>query len=436
MYTDKKKVERAEQQRQSVTVDTEEPNNQSHSVEPPKKRVSRSQSEVFDVNRCAICQKEKFRNTRGKGTRCRETLTLNMTDCGSASLLKAAQIRDDRRLLLQIQGQDTIAIEIKYHKSCYKEYVRPETLARLEEKNCEKEDLSNDSYSRAFTKVKEFVQDAVLKDARAVKMSELLEKYVYHLSAEGVDAQNYRSSKLKNRLTRCFGNSLSFRQPLDQTQSEIVYSAHVTTGEVVETIMNTEEYGDEEGEDRIEVTPGLIEDDKYLQVYHTAKLIRSLVTDMKPSMAWPPMAEDLDCKNDIVPDLLYNMLAWICSSDSEYSNKRVSGIPPEAHRIVLSLAQDLIHSVSRGRIKTPKHVALPLTVKSLTGNAELITILNRFGHALSYTQIEELETALEEREIEKQQDGMLIPSTCSVAVPGVFCWDNNDLLEETLSGIP
>ena len=237
VYTDKKKVERAEQQRQSVTVDTEEPNNQSHSVEPPKKRVSRSQSEVFDVNRCAICQKEKFRNTRRKGTRCRETLTLNMTDCGSASLLKAAQIRDDRRLLLQIQGQDTIAIEIKYHKSCYKEYVRPGTLARLEEKNCEKEDLSNDSYSRAFTKVKEFVQDAVLKETRAVTMSELLEKYVYHLSAEGVDAQNYRSSKLKNRLTRCFGNSLSFRQPLDQTQSEIVYSAHVTTGEVVETII-------------------------------------------------------------------------------------------------------------------------------------------------------------------------------------------------------
>lgn len=63
--------------------------NQSHSVEPPKKRVSRSQSEVFDVSRCAICQKEKFRNTRGKGTRCTETLTLNMTDCGSAFAVKS-----------------------------------------------------------------------------------------------------------------------------------------------------------------------------------------------------------------------------------------------------------------------------------------------------------------------------------------------------------
>ena len=89
----------------------------------------------------------------------------------------------------------------------------------------------------------------------------------------------------------------------------------------------------------------------------------------------------------------------------------------------------MIHCVSRGRIKTPKHVTLPLT-----GNAELVTILNRFGHALSYSQIEELETAPAEKEIAKEQDGIIVPSTCSMGVPAVFCWDNNDLLEETLSG--
>ena len=54
---------------------------------------------------------------------------------------------------------------------------------------------------------------------------------------------------------------------------------------------------------------------------------------------------------------------------------------------------------------------LPLTVKSLTGNAELVTILNRFGHALSYSQIEELETTLAEKAIAKEQDGIIVPST-------------------------
>ena len=74
-----------------------------------------------------------------------------------------------------------------------------------------------------------------------------------------------------------------------------------------------------------------------------------------------------------------------------------------------------------------------MTVKSLTGNVELITILNRFGHGLSYSQIEEVETALAEMQIAKRQNGVFVPSVCYSDVAGVFCWDN-DLQEETLSG--
>ena len=131
---------------------------------------------------------------------------------------------------------------------------------------------------------------------------------------------------------------------------------------------------------------------------------------------------------------MFQKYTLIPHADVAYCNKRVCGISADVRRIVLSLAQDLIHCVSGGRIKTPKHVTLPLTIKSLTGNAELVTILNRFGHALSYSQIEELETALAGKEIAKEQDGIIVPSTCSMGVPAVFCWDNNDLLEGTLSG--
>ena len=61
-------------------------------------------------------------------------------------------------------------------------------------------------------------------------------------------------------------------------------------------------------------------------------------------------------------------------------------------------------------------------------------VLNRFGHGLSYSQVEEVETALAEMQITKQQNGFLVPSVCYPNVPAVFCWDNNDLQEETLSG--
>ena len=152
------------------------------------------------------------------------------------------------------------------------------------------------------------------------------------------------------------------------------------------------------------------QEDKSRQVYRTAKIIRKLVANMKPTMPWPPSSEDLDSESTIVPNLLYNMMAWILSSQSEYSVERVSNLSPNVHRIVLSFCQDLIHAVSRARIKTPKHVVLPMTVKSLTGNVELITILNRFGHGFSYSQIEEVETALAETQIGKQGNGVFVPS--------------------------
>ena len=147
---------------------------------------------------------------------------------------------------------------------------------------------------------------------------------------------------MKNRLITSFGSRLSYRQPLDRSQSEIVYSSHVTTEEVVETVVNTsgDQWADEEGIE--EVTPEAKEDEKYLHIYHTAKMIRRLVTEMKPVMTWPPTEDDLDCSDTVVPDLLYNMFAWICSSDVEYSNKRVCGVSAEVRRLVLSLAQDLI----------------------------------------------------------------------------------------------
>lgn len=108
----------------------------------PPKRIRRSQSSDFDITKCAICQKDKI--TISKGARTREALTLNISEIGSASLIKAAEIRNDNRLLLNIQHQDTIAMEIKYHRSCYKDYVRQRELDKLEENHCREENVSTD----------------------------------------------------------------------------------------------------------------------------------------------------------------------------------------------------------------------------------------------------------------------------------------------------
>ena len=64
----------------------------------------------------------------------------------------------------------------------------------------------------------------------------------------------------------------------------------------------------------------------------------------------------------------------------------------------------------------------------------MVTLLNRLGHGLSYSQIEQLETSIANKQLSQQEDGVFLPSVIQPGVFATFCWDNIDLLEETLSG--
>ena len=50
-------------------------------------------------------------------------------------------------------------------------------------------------------------------------------------------------------------------------------------------------------------------------------------------------------------------------------------------------AQDLLFGVTRGRIKPPKQILLWYVVKPITNDVELVSILNRYGHGISYSQL-------------------------------------------------
>ncbi|KAK3746969.1 hypothetical protein QZH41_002521 [Actinostola sp. cb2023] len=98
-----------------------------------------------------------------------------------------------------------------------------------------------------------------------------------------------------------------------------------------------------------------------------------------------------------------------------------------------SYAQDLMFGVSRGKIKPPKHVLLPYAVKTLTNNVELVQMLNRCGHGISYSQLEEINTALCLQKMASTSE-IPLPDNIQPYVSTTLAWDNIDRLEETLSG--
>lgn len=99
----------------------------SSGTEPSCKRVCRSQLQTFDIDKCAICQKDKVKKAYGKGG-----------------------IQNDSRMLLHIDGRDTIAMKIKYHRSCYKNYVHLKQLTKLGKQISQEEDAGTEGYDRAF----------------------------------------------------------------------------------------------------------------------------------------------------------------------------------------------------------------------------------------------------------------------------------------------
>ena len=58
--------------------------------------------------------------------------------------------------------------------------------------------------------------------------------------------------------------------------------------------------------------------------------------------------------------------------------------------------------MSNGTIKTPKSVLFPSVVKSLCNNTEIVKIINKYGHGISYNLIEEIETEYALNTIDKQ----------------------------------
>ena len=107
-------------------------------------------------------------------------------------------------------------------------------------------------------------------------------------------------------------------------------------------------------------------------------------------MSWPPKPEDLTEDAIEIPDNVRAFLSTLLTGNME---------PPKlcferVQRLVNSFGQDLVFGVTCGQVKTPKHILLPHAVKSLTNNVELIQIINRCGHGMSYSQIEGINTAL------------------------------------------
>ena len=172
-------------------------------------------------------------------------------------------------------------------------------------------------------------------------------------------------------------------------------------------------------------------------VMNAAKVLNEKIKNHSVEMPWPPEEKDLDSNNvaEYIPELLDIFCTILLSGQALDRDKSKSD---RVVRLQNSLAQDIVYSVSNGAIKTPKSVLFPAVVKALCNNTEVVKLINKCGHGISYNLIEEIETEFALKVISEQTlNRVLIPDECNKpdSPPvALMVADNIDNLECSTSG--
>lgn len=297
--------------------------------------------------------------------------------------------RNDTYGIIQLGNLDpkvVISKEFQFHRTCFKDISRQEKESSEEKAHREK----------CFSELTDFVREEVIRRGRIIRMATITEKYRKIQEENGLKVKGCITANLKSRLSKALGEDLSFFKKT-KTSAEIVYGENIH-------VMTEEE-----------------------KVIDIAKLIRNEIMSLKEQSVWPPNPDSIRSDNVVIPNLLDIFLTSLLTKRRKPSER--------VKRLTKSLGQDLMYNATRGNIKTVKHTQLGIFIKRITGSRLVIDCFNRFGHTISYHEVNALETAFAEVQMHHQLARTYVPPRVIPSKFVTFVYDNCDHNPESLSGI-
>ena len=250
---------------------------------------------VLAKKECLICQKNK-KSSSGSGY---EKLVKNTTDEGSHLLKSYAEMGKNEHMTVQLTSlsiSQIAATEFYYHRSCYRDISRKSKVTSEERKQ------QTQAYEKCYDLIKSYIQDCVIGQGEILKLSKISQMYADMQEEYGIEVRGATNQKLKERLKKSLGESVSFFKK-KATSAELIYSEKV------------------------------------------AKLLRDEVSSHGGTYdTRPPTSDELLNAEFIVPKFLDQFLRTLFSKNKAASFR--------VDRLVRSFAQDLIFSTSRGKTKT------------------------------------------------------------------------------------
>ena len=405
-FTHKKAIAKLQKQTESPVSSTQEIST-THSL---RQGSSSDHSRVYDEI-CIFCEKK---SKYVKGTHGREHL-IQAVEMRADKTIRDTAIKKGDERLMAITSRDLVAAEAHYHASCYKSYTYFYKGVTLNDK-------SEDGYyavteNKAMQQLFDYIRMDIVKNPRLIPLNDLTKKLGSFLHDEGMEIKDSSKKHIRRRLEKEFGKTLIF---FNVGRTTYLRPSTLSTDSIACELVRHQEKLD-----------AYTKEDHCSQLICKAALVLhdSITSDCIKEQPWPPNPKDLDNNYAEIPDCLLQFLKVLIGGEQD------KGSPSDrVNRLAWSMGQDVLTAVSSGKILTPKHILLSWAVKTLTGNVELIKILNRLGHSCSYTKVEEVDTALCIEKLNSTSCEFALPSGFHIRVPTVLAFDNIDRVEETLSG--
>lgn len=324
---------------------------------------------------------------------------------GVATLITAAETKEDAAFLDKIRSVDLVAVGARYHPKCRKEYTRKAEAWRSSnsEQQAYQTELLEAHYA-AFAEVCEHIKKEIVEGLRILKLGYFHEIYVLFLENTPFANPRYRAQKLKSKLMKSdYASKISFLNI--PGKYDVVYSKMMT---IEQAILLSHDLASS------------------LNVTHFANEIKQdIQTDFykRPNMIWPPTVDVLQDDLNKMPTKLnqfLNELFSSCRTKETYT---------------FSIGQDICRAVTNGKWKLPKHILLCSTIRHFFRSKELITLLNKLGHWENYYFGLELETAIAET-VAESNNQVSQSIVCNPIGNSVFIsvFDNFDQFVNELSG--
>ena len=413
-------VKKRGQKRRSTEIDELGP-----SVSGSSLPFTRSSTVPLDTDRCFFCQKvddqQMFKvTTANAGNALRDAVE----KCQDATL--------KTRLNTSISPCDAHAIDVRYHKSCWRRNVFHVLRDEHNKSNTSKE------HSLQTASLIELINliDVQTQNQAYLSIDDIETTYANMIGAEGMRNHSPAFSRqwLKEKILAQLPNVRSVLQT-NRRKPAVLYSPAACEEDLVNSAITSDD-------DDINSMKAIFQAAQVLR-----KTIAGFTKKDKPANTIP-----VTTNIDDVPAELYTMIRWIIVGpvDELETETRTSVVD----RLALTVSQNIRFGFKYNRQvkykpsresstfrlqhtrENPQVLGLALTVHHKTREKMLMGLLNAHGYCVSHSRTLLIETALANAVVEntKRFQGLYVPPFLKKGTFVFFAADNTDFAEDTADG--